>query len=122
MFISMYIRYRQVDLWTTDNNVVLRSSWNTLALILGIIACFGVSIVANFQELNVLIVHLIGSCLAFNFGSLYLIVQVSTMHRLHKQATSSRLIIPFCRQGYRLHSKICTTIIKSLVLGGVYFS
>ena len=50
---------------------------NTFSLLLGILGSLGVSIVANFQETSVVVVHFLGASLCFGLGALYLWIQVA---------------------------------------------
>lgn len=50
--------------------------WNYWALILGLTTTLGVSIVANFQETSVIVVHMIGAFLCFGGGTAYFWTQV----------------------------------------------
>lgn len=83
----MYIRYRQVDHAINCKDVDLHRMWNTLSIIFGIVACFGISLVANFQETAVSEVHFIGAVLAFGIGILYFYVQVSMGSKLIQSLT-----------------------------------
>ena len=51
-------------------------SVNTISLWLGILGALGVSIVGNFQETEVEIIHFGGAALCFGFGAVYLWIQV----------------------------------------------
>lgn len=83
----IYIRYAHVKECTS----VFRSSaslprWNYWALIFGLLATAGLSIVANFQETSMLVVHLFGALLCFGGGTVYFWTQVrKVIHALAKQ-------------------------------------
>ncbi|PIK55005.1 putative DNA damage-regulated autophagy modulator protein 2-like [Apostichopus japonicus] len=62
----IFIRFKQVGIAAEGNNSV--SLLNRVGFVLGIIACFGMSLVANFQELNVASVHMIGAMLCLVSG------------------------------------------------------
>lgn len=51
-------------------------SLNKTGVWLGFTACFGLSLVANFQETNVIAVHFLGAVLCFGVGTIYFWVQV----------------------------------------------
>lgn len=74
----IYIRYRQIDKYyrsyALPSTVVKH---NKIALWIGYLSCFGLSLVANFQETNVIIVHLTGAFLCFGLGTVYIWLQVS---------------------------------------------
>lgn len=46
---------------------------------MGLISSFGLSIVANFQETNVFIVHIIGAFMCFGAGTIYFWIQVGVI-------------------------------------------
>jgi hypothetical protein len=80
----VYIRYRQVAeyyswKYANDSSVV-----NKVALCMGITSVIGSSIVANFQEDNLRIVHLLGVLFAFVGGNIWILFQVciSLFHSL----------------------------------------
>ncbi|KAL8611657.1 hypothetical protein ACOMHN_065135 [Nucella lapillus] len=74
--VIVYIRWQHVrSYYRTEGSRALHRA-NNFSLVLGLLASFGVLIVANFQETNVLVVHLIGALLAFGVGALYTWVQV----------------------------------------------
>jgi len=56
------------------------SKWNKIGIIFGFIAGLGSSVVGNFQESNVLSIHVVGAWMAFGGGSIFLIIQVSFGH------------------------------------------
>lgn len=74
----IYIRYRQIDEYYRSYalpSAVVKH--NKIALWIGYLSCFGLSLVANFQETNVIIVHLTGAFLCFGLGTVYIWLQVS---------------------------------------------
>lgn len=75
--ITLYIRYRQVDIAITNGDFSDMSKWNRLSWWLAIFFATGTSVVANFQETAILPVHMLGAMIAFGAGSLYFVVQVS---------------------------------------------
>lgn len=72
----MYIKYRQIDFAIRTNTIGLSHIWNTAAFIVGILACIGMSLVANFQETTIVIIHGLGAVLAFAIGSAYFLIEV----------------------------------------------
>ncbi|XP_023022651.2 DNA damage-regulated autophagy modulator protein 2 isoform X2 [Leptinotarsa decemlineata] len=72
---SMYIKFKQVQCIFLNHNIVDKNSLNKISLRIGLIAAFGVSIVANFQETNLFIVHWIGAVLVFGGGAIYICLQ-----------------------------------------------
>lgn len=79
----IYIRYKQVQVTSEGNPRV--SFLNNVGLVLGMLACLGMSLVANFQETNVLAVHMIGAMMCFGIGSIYTIVHTWITFRLRNR-------------------------------------
>lgn len=59
-----------------SGEIDLKRSWNTASKWCGVIACFGVSLVANFQETAVTVMHFLGALGAFGVGAVYFLIQV----------------------------------------------
>lgn len=73
----IYIRYSQVkEFMSVFQLKESLKHWNDWALILGLLSSFGLSLVANFQETSVLVVHMIGGFLCFGGGTAYFWAQV----------------------------------------------
>jgi len=60
---------------------------------LGIIACIGVTLVGNFQEQNVIVVHLIGAFMTFIFLIPYCLIQTYLSHQLSHRLYSTKSIL-----------------------------
>ncbi|XP_061183293.1 uncharacterized protein LOC133191561 [Saccostrea echinata] len=88
--VVFYIRYQQIATYQSDCPVRRITKCNKAALILGWIAAFGISLVGNFQETNVLVVHLIGAFLAFFIGWVYCCLQTYLSYKLPEIPGSSR--------------------------------
>ncbi|XP_053212159.1 DNA damage-regulated autophagy modulator protein 2-like [Panonychus citri] len=75
---TIYLRYKQIEQYYRDHlslespKIMSRNRWS---LFVGVIACLGLSIVANFQETNLIIVHLIGAFTCFGCGMIYCWIQ-----------------------------------------------
>ncbi|GAB1598654.1 DNA damage-regulated autophagy modulator protein 1-like [Argonauta hians] len=67
---TLYVRFRQVDEMYQSSGRRLLLVFNKFAFGIGLLAASGVSIVANFQESNVLVGHVVGAVLAFALGTL----------------------------------------------------
>jgi ABC-type nickel/cobalt efflux system permease component RcnA len=82
--ICTYIKYVEVQSFTQANTSESRVShtFNKVALSIGLTSCVGLDIVANFQESNVIAVHLLGAVLCFAAGTIYFILQVSAFTTL----------------------------------------
>jgi hypothetical protein len=62
---------------TSESGVSHR--FNKVALVFGLVSCAGLDIVANFQESNVISVHMLGAFLCFAGGTIYFTLQVSSL-------------------------------------------
>lgn len=73
----VYIRHRQVSQWQLERGndlvskrIVVVTAW------CGVLACFGLDILANFQEARVVGAHMIGAMTCFTAGTIYFCLQV----------------------------------------------
>lgn len=111
MGITIYVRYRHVlQLFENHPNLdagVLRH--NRLALWFGMLSCLGISVVGNFQETNVRIVHFIGAFCCFGCGTLYFWMQALITYMLLPLA-GTRLLAHL-----RLAMSVCCTILFILL-------
>lgn len=74
---TFYIRYKQVAaFYQGHRRQVLLKRVNVVSLWLGSLGALGVSLVANFQETQVVSVHFFGASLTFGLGTVYLWTQV----------------------------------------------
>lgn len=91
--IVIYIRYRQIEQLIYHHLELMVSSakLNRLAVLLGIGSCLGCSIVANFQETNVRIVHFVGAFTCFGLGTAYFWLQAYLSYNIHPYVGSLRL-------------------------------
>ncbi|XP_023290703.1 DNA damage-regulated autophagy modulator protein 2 isoform X2 [Orussus abietinus] len=92
MCFIIYIRYSQVKMCS----IIYRHQtslprWNNAALILGLVSNLGLSIVANFQETSVIVVHLIGALLCFGCGAAYFWIQAMCSYYMHPIGCSLRI-------------------------------
>lgn len=117
--ITVYTRYKQIHIYygyhlTGDTIPML----NRISLCLGLVASLGLSIVANFQETNIIVVHLIGALLCFGPGTVYIWVQ----------AALSYLVCPVINKIYMAHGRlflaiVCTTsFLTSCIAGPISLS
>ncbi|KAI9585980.1 DNA damage-regulated autophagy modulator protein 1 [Glossina fuscipes] len=90
--ITVYVRYRQIlqlfEHHSDLGNNLLR--YNRLAVWFGWSSCLGISIVGNFQETNVRIVHFTGAFLCFGFGALYFWLQSLISYMIYPIAGTKR--------------------------------
>lgn len=89
MFV-FYIRYKQIDTYQRTCPRKAVSRVNKVAFVIGLLAAFGISMVGNFQEGNVWIVHMIGAFLAFVFGGVYCCLQTYLSFKLPNIPGSTR--------------------------------
>lgn len=76
ILITVYLRYKQLDtFWSSHDTATTLPRTNNVALVLGVLAALGLSIVANFQVDNVKSVHVIGAVFAFIVGGVYFYIQ-----------------------------------------------
>lgn len=71
---TVYVRYKQVEALTADDELKLKRL-NRFGLLLGWISSFGMCVVANFQKTTLFSMHLVGAVLTFGVGALYIFVQ-----------------------------------------------
>ncbi|XP_070499325.1 DNA damage-regulated autophagy modulator protein 2 [Chironomus tepperi] len=101
--LTIYIRYRQI-IHVTDHHESLKElvdKINKRSLYVGLVSCYGISIVANFQETNVRPMHYVGAFSAFGMGTLYFWYQTIISHRLEpfvsvKRALYRIILSVFC--------------------------
>lgn len=114
--LTIYVRYRQVlELYghhpDLGENIL---KYNKIAAVFGIASCIGISIVGNFQETNVRIVHFIGAFICFGSGTMY----------FWGQAFISYMIQPFSGTKLKAHLRLamavaCTIFFILLSITGV---
>ena len=81
VFLTVYIRYRQLlEIYGNHSSQSLVIRANKFSLGVGCVSALGMSLAANFQETNVLPVHLVGAIMAFGGSTLYLCLQVLCLH------------------------------------------
>ncbi|XP_012264241.2 DNA damage-regulated autophagy modulator protein 1 isoform X1 [Athalia rosae] len=88
----IWLRYSQIK--EISSSYQLHASlpkWNRSSLILGLLTCLGLSFVANFQETNVIVVHLLGALCCFGCGTAYFWTQVVCSYYLHPLGCSLRV-------------------------------
>lgn len=75
--VIIYVRYRQIErlLYHHDNLIRPLAKKNLIALYIGLAACFGLSMVANFQLTKVPTVHYFGAISCFGLGTIYFWLQ-----------------------------------------------
>uniref|UniRef100_A0A1B6FDX0 CWH43-like N-terminal domain-containing protein n=1 Tax=Cuerna arida TaxID=1464854 RepID=A0A1B6FDX0_9HEMI len=85
----IYIRYCEVVQFFDDYSMSPRAEkLNRMGLWFGFLSSFGLSLVANFQETNVIYVHFAGALLCFGIGTIYFWVQAILSYHMHPVANS----------------------------------
>ncbi|XP_046670237.1 DNA damage-regulated autophagy modulator protein 2 [Homalodisca vitripennis] len=85
----IYIRYCEVVQFFDDYSMSPRAAkLNRMGLWFGFLSSFGLSLVANFQETNVIYVHFAGALLCFGIGTVYFWVQAILSYHMHPVANS----------------------------------
>lgn len=119
--IIFYIRYRQIEhiLYHNDLSIsVMRL--NVTSLWIGLIACLGLSVAANFQANTMGVLHCIGAFSCFGLGTVYFWLQGFISYAVRpymgsKKMTYVRFVIAVvCTCGF------CITIFSSCQLTGLY--
>lgn len=113
--ITVYIRYKQIK--ELQNGIVMEQRFmklNKIALWIGLVSSFGISVVANFQETNVRVVHLFGALLCFGFGTIYLSLQTVLSYAL--QPYTSTMAVAHLRL---VLSMICIVFFMLVAIPGV---
>ncbi|XP_024942879.1 DNA damage-regulated autophagy modulator protein 1 isoform X2 [Cephus cinctus] len=79
----VYIRHRQVEQWyiergedLIDRKAIVMSAW------CGGLACFGLDILANFQEARVVAAHMIGAMTCFTAATVYFCLQTYLSYKM----------------------------------------
>ncbi|OAD62626.1 DNA damage-regulated autophagy modulator protein 2, partial [Eufriesea mexicana] len=125
MFMSfvIYIRYSIVkECSDTYNLQASLPKWNYWALIFGLTSTFGLTVVANFQETSMLVVHFVGALLCFGGGTLYFWSQAVCSFYMHPLGCSLRLahlrtaLSTFCTVCYTV--TIVTAILSNFAYEG----
>lgn len=89
-FIVMYIHYKHVREFNVTDMPLIQNL-NYWSLWIGAFTCLGLSIVANFQVVNSLPVHMVGALMVFGLGMVYCWIQAIVSHKMRSQAMSSAL-------------------------------
>jgi len=93
---TIYVRYKQVHALNPEESRIIKL--NKAGLVLGLLSCFGLSVVANFQKTAFFVVHVCGAVLTFGMGSLYMFVQTILSYQMQpkihgKQVFWIRLLV-----------------------------
>jgi hypothetical protein len=88
--VCIYIRYLEIK--SFQQMVIPRpgvsNKFNKVTSVFGLLSCIGLDIVANFQESNVIVVHMLGAVLCFSAGTIYFTLQVSSLDIFYMNLTN----------------------------------
>lgn len=96
VILTVYVRYKQIeqsyrDYLSPQSAFIMKINW--IALCVGSVSAFGLSIVANFQETNVFRVHMVGAMMAFGFGVVYAWLQTFMSFKMIPIVNTKRVAI-----------------------------
>ncbi|XP_042322255.1 DNA damage-regulated autophagy modulator protein 2 [Sceloporus undulatus] len=80
---TMYVRYKQVSALIPEEPKLLRL--NKVGIVLGMVSCFGLCIIANFQKSSVFSMHVIGACMTFGVGAIYILTQTILSYKMQPE-------------------------------------
>ncbi|XP_075226629.1 DNA damage-regulated autophagy modulator protein 2 [Lycorma delicatula] len=87
--VSVYIRYCHIYQYCLEHTFSPKvQSLNNAGVYAGLISCFGLSLVANFQETNVFVVHVIGAFMCFGVGTVYFWIQAVCSYHMQPVANT----------------------------------
>lgn len=90
MAISCYLRHQQYVVYYSHYYKDKEGWWRTVSfwlMLLGYFSAFGMSLVANFQETSVAMVHFIGAMIAFFGATIYIWGQIILSYALTPRMT-----------------------------------
>ncbi|XP_014836763.1 PREDICTED: DNA damage-regulated autophagy modulator protein 1 [Poecilia mexicana] len=117
---TIYARYKYVEKLIEQNGLV-KPRLNQAALMLGLAACFGMCIVATFQETAVTIVHDFGALVFFVCGVVYIILQSVISFQASPYGSSTcvcwiRLSIAIVAAAAFFPTVVCASFVKQTTL------
>uniref|UniRef100_A0A8D0EZM7 DNA damage regulated autophagy modulator 2 n=1 Tax=Strix occidentalis caurina TaxID=311401 RepID=A0A8D0EZM7_STROC len=83
---TMYVRYKQVYALNPERSKIIKL--NKIGLTLGLMSCFGLCIIANFQKCILYYIHVLGACLTFGVGAIYMLVQTVLSYLMQPEVHS----------------------------------
>lgn len=115
--IVIYIRYRQLQELSDANPELQRriGRLSRIALWIGFGSCLGCSVVGNFQETNVRMVHFIGAFCCFGLGTVYFWLQAFLSFSVHPLA-GAPLSMAYTRLGLAM---LCTIFFVVVAVTGI---
>uniref|UniRef100_A0A6M2DEG9 Putative dna damage-regulated autophagy modulator protein 2 n=1 Tax=Xenopsylla cheopis TaxID=163159 RepID=A0A6M2DEG9_XENCH len=111
----VYLRYRHiVYLISIHEELTITCKVNKQSLWIGFAASLGLSLVANFQETNVKIIHFTGACFCFGLGTVYFWMQALISYQMYPYTGSK--ILAHVRA---ILSVICTIFFMVVLICGI---
>ncbi|KAM6044355.1 DNA damage-regulated autophagy modulator protein 2 isoform 2-T2 [Chlamydotis macqueenii] len=83
---TMYVRYKQVHALNPEKSKIIKL--NKIGLTLGLMSCFGLCVIANFQKCILYYIHVVGACLTFGVGAIYMLVQTVLSYLMQPEVHS----------------------------------
>ncbi|XP_030329346.1 DNA damage-regulated autophagy modulator protein 2 [Strigops habroptila] len=116
---TMYVRYKQVYALNPERPRILRL--NKIGLTLGLLSCFGLCIIANFQKCILYYIHVLGACLTFGVGAIYMLVQTVLSYLMQPELHSKDIFWIRLSVSLWCWSSIVSMFVSSVVLySGLY--
>ncbi|XP_051161720.1 DNA damage-regulated autophagy modulator protein 2-like [Leptopilina boulardi] len=85
----VYIRHRQVEQWRKERgHNLIHQKLTGLTAMCGIFSCFGLDILANFQEARVVAAHMVGAITCFTAGTAYFCLQTYLSYKMISSVNS----------------------------------
>ncbi|XP_055330350.1 DNA damage-regulated autophagy modulator protein 2-like [Paramacrobiotus metropolitanus] len=81
--LTVYLRYIELRDFVHVDNFPRFGCLSRLSVTLGLISSFGVSLVANFQEVNQIELHIVGANMVFGLGAIYMWVETYITYKIH---------------------------------------
>ncbi|XP_054837272.1 DNA damage-regulated autophagy modulator protein 2 isoform X2 [Eublepharis macularius] len=83
---TIYVQYKQVFYLNPEEPTMLKL--NKAGFVFGIVSCFGLCIIANFQKSTLTAMHVIGACLTFGVGTFYILIQTILSYKMRPRNKS----------------------------------
>ncbi|XP_052558339.1 DNA damage-regulated autophagy modulator protein 2 isoform X3 [Tympanuchus pallidicinctus] len=116
---TMYVRYKQVYALNPDKSRIIKL--NKIGLMLGLMSCFGLCIIANFQKCVLYYIHVVGACLTFGVGAIYMLVQTILSYLMQPEVHSKDIFLIRLTVLLWCCSSIASMFVSSVVLySGLY--
>ncbi|XP_076214349.1 DNA damage-regulated autophagy modulator protein 2 isoform X2 [Aptenodytes patagonicus] len=116
---TMYVRYKQVYALNPEKSKIIKL--NKVGLTLGLMSCFGLCIIANFQKCILYYIHVVGACLTFGVGAIYMMVQTVLSYLMQPEVHSKDIFWIRLTMLLWCCSSIVSMFVSSVVLySGLY--